>query len=56
MEPITMRFLHVIEQNDNRNLLLKKMDIANRKFGCSRTSGLLLFSKNHYNHVQFLTN
>ena len=39
MEPITMKFLHVIEQNDICNLLLKKMDINNRN------TGLLLFRK-----------
>ena len=29
MEPITMKFLRVAEENDICNLLLKNMDIAN---------------------------
>ena len=40
-----MKFLHVIEQNDICNLLLKKMDIANWKFSYNRNTGLLLFRK-----------
>ena len=51
-----MKFLRVIEQNDICNLLLKKMDIANREFSYNRNSGVLLFLKNHYIHVQFLNN
>ena len=43
MEAITMTFLRVIKQNDICNLLLKHMDIANRKFSYNRNSDVLLF-------------
>ena len=33
MEPISMKILHVIEQNVICDLLLFKIDNANRKFG-----------------------
>ena len=56
MEPITMKFLRIIEQNDICNLLLKNMDIANRKFSYNRNDDVLLFLRYHYIHVQFLNN
>ena len=43
MEPITMKFLRVMEQNDVCNLLLKNLDIANRKFSYNRNGDILLF-------------
>ena len=43
---MTMKFLHVIEQNDICNYgYLKNIDIANRKFSHNRNSGLALFQK-----------
>ena len=54
MEPITVKFLRAIEQNDICNLLLKNMDIANRKFSYNRNGDVLLFLRYHYIHVQFL--
>ena len=44
MEPITMEFLRVIEQNDICNLLLKNMDIANRKFIYNRNGDIFEIS------------
>ena len=43
MEPVTMTFLRVMEQNDICNLLLKNMDIANQKFSYNRNGDILLF-------------
>ena len=55
MEPITMKFLRVKEKNDICNLLLKNMDIANRKFSYYRNGDILLFVRyHHYIYVQFL--
>ena len=53
-----MKFLHVIEQNDICNLVVKKIDIANRMFSYNRNTGLLLFRKIIIitMHVQFLNN
>ena len=53
MEPITMKFLRVMEQNDISNLLLKNMDIADRKFSYNRNGDILLFLRyHHYIHVR----
>ena len=52
-----MKFLRVIEQNDICNLLLKNMNIADRKFSSNRNGDVLLFlTYHHYIHVQFLNN
>ena len=52
-----MKCLRVMKQNDIRNLLLKNMDIANRKFSYNRNGDILLFVRyRHYIHVQFLNN
>ena len=57
MEPITMKFVRVMEQNDIWNLLLKNMDIKNRKFSYNRNGDILLFLRcHHYIDVQFLNN
>ena len=57
MEPITMKFVRVMEQNDICNLLLKNMDIANRKFSYNQNGDILLFLRcHHYIDVQFLNN
>ena len=54
MERIAMKFLYVIEQN---LLLNKKMALQTESSVITdRNSCLLLFSRNHYNHVQFLNN
>ena len=52
-----MKFLRVMEQNDICNLLLKNMDIVNRKFSYNRNRDILLFLRYyHYIHVQFFNN
>ena len=52
-----MKFLRAMEQNDICNLLLKNMDIANRKFSYNRNGDILPFLRyHHYIHVQFLNN
>ena len=52
-----MKCLRMIEQNDIRNLLLKNMDIANRKFSYNRNGDVPLFLRYHHNiYVQFLNN
>ena len=52
-----MKFLRVMEQNDICNLLLKNMNIANRKFSYNRNGDILLVLRyDHYIHVQFLNN
>ena len=43
MEPITMKFLRAMEQNDICNLFLKNMDNSNRKFSYNRNGDILLF-------------
>ena len=43
MEPITMKFLRAMEPNDIRNLLLKNLDNANRKFSYNRNSDIQFF-------------
>ena len=43
MEPITMKVVRVMGQNDICNLLLKNMDIANRKFSYNRNGDILPF-------------
>ena len=44
MEPITMKFLRVAEENDICNLLLKNMDIANWKFSSNRNGDVEISS------------
>ena len=57
MEPITMKFLRVMEENDICNLLLKNMDIVDQKFSYNRNGDVVLFLRyHHYIHEQFLNN
>ena len=53
MKPITMNFLHVIEQNDLQLVTLKKFETGSSVI----TEIVVYYSKNHhYNQVQFLNN